>query len=258
VGKHSITALAKDLAGYVGITKVTLNVTFNYSQDVSSLSAIPGGTYQMGSTSGNSDEQPVRFVTLKPFWISKYEVTVKDYRSYCAIIGSSLPQAPPWGWHDSDPIVNVTWNDAVRYCQWMDSTTGKGVRLPTEAEWEIAARGGSKSKGYAYSGSSNIDRVAWYYSNSGKTVHPVGSKIANEIGIFDMSGNVWEWCSDWYGQYSAVVQSDPHGPASGTSKVIRGGSWINDESICRVSLRSYTIPTGSGNGLGFRIVQERL
>jgi formylglycine-generating enzyme len=258
-GDHSIVAMASDAAGNIGtstVSAVKVIMSDNPPGVPSDMAAVTGGIFQMGSTSGNSDEQPVHSVILKSFWISKYEVTVKRYRDYCASDGISMPSTPSWGWHDNDPIVNVSWNDAVAYCQWLSSTTGKSVRLPTEAEWEIAARGGTKSSGYAYSGSNTIDRVAWYYSNAGNRTHSVGTRTANELGIYDMSGNVWEWCNDWYGPYSATTQTNPRGPATGTYKVLRGGSWINDGSICRVSLRTYADTSAFGSGLGFRIVQD--
>ena len=136
----------------------------------------------------------------------------------------------------------------------LNSLTGKNFRLPTEAEWEYAARGGNKSLHYKYSGSDNIKNVAWYSSNSGYTTHAVGTKTANELGIYDMSGNVEEWCSDWYGGYSAGAQTNPQGPSSGSNRVLRGGSWYGRASSCRVANRSINDPDFSDSYNGLRLV----
>ena len=131
--------------------------------------------------------------------------------------------------------------------------TGRKFRLPTEAEWEYAARGGKKSRGYQYSGSSDISDVAWYDGNSGSKPHPVGTKQANELGIYDMSGNVWEWCLDWHGSYSSSSQTNPTGAVSGSSRVFRGGCWCGIARSCRLSYRSYYTPVYRNNGLGLRL-----
>ena len=153
-----------------------------------------------------------------------------------------------------NPVERVSWNDCQEFVSRLNSLTGRTFRLPTEAEWEYAARGGNKSRHYKYSGSDNIDEVAWYRDNSGSKTHAVGTKSPNELGIYDMSGNVWEWCSDWYGGYSASAQTNPQGPSSGSYRVLRGGSWINYAGNCRVSIRSYDDPGNSNINFGLRLV----
>jgi formylglycine-generating enzyme required for sulfatase activity len=149
----------------------------------------------------------------------------------------------------------VSWNDVREFIKKLNQKTNGNFRLPTEAEWEYAARGGNKSRGYKYAGSNNIDEVAWYWENSGNKTHPVGTKQANELGLYDMSGNVGEWCSDWYDgyYYSDSLQRNPQGPLSGSARVIRGGSWYNDARICQVAYRFNNSPDGSNGDLGFRL-----
>jgi formylglycine-generating enzyme required for sulfatase activity len=214
---------------------------------------ITGGTFSMGSV-GNADAQPVHAVTISSFYLDAKEVTVAQYRAFCTAPGSthSMPSAPAWGWSDSSPIVNVSWNDATAYATWA------GKRLPTEAEWEYAARGGSLSHGYIYSGSNTIGDVAWYSSNSGSRTQGCGTKTPNELGLYDMSGNAWEWCSDWYdaGYYSVSPSLNPKGPTTGTSRALRGGSWYNGEVICRVAVRNYYPPSNFFDNDGIRCAED--
>lgn len=214
---------------------------------------VKGDTFQMGDTmeEGDADESPVHDVVLKGFKISKTEVTVAQYRKYCSSTGKTMPAEPEWGWNDNDPIVNVSWNDAKSYCDWV------GGRLPTEAEWEFAASGGVQCQGYSYGGGNSADDAAWYAANSDSRAHPVGEKAANEIGIYDMSGNVWEWCSDWFDAeyYANSTVENAKGPSSGVMRVIRGGCWDSEPGDCRVSNRSASLPKDGYNVIGFRCVK---
>ena len=212
---------------------------------------VQGGTFNMGSNEGEDNEKPVHSVTLSNFYIGKYTVTFAQYDAFCNETKRSKPGDEGWG-RGNRPVINVSWDDAVAYCRWLSTKTGKTYRLPTEAEWEYAARGGNKSKGYTYSGSNNIDAVAWYSDN---TAHPVGQKQANELGLYDMTGNVWEWCSDWYGDYSSGSQTNPKGASSGTNRVLRGGSWYHVPLNCRVANRySSSTPDNRNDNFGFRVV----
>ena len=216
---------------------------------------VKGGTFTMGATAeqgsdAESDEKPTHSVTLSDYYIGKYEVTQAQWT---AIMGSN-----PSKWKgDNLPVENVSWNDIQEFIAKLNAQTGKRFRLPTEAEWEYAARGGNQSKGYKYSGSNNISEVAWYYTNnSNSKTHPVGQKAPNELGIYDMSGNVWEWCQDWYSSsaYTSSSQTNPTGPSSGSYRVLRGGSWCNGAGSCSVSIRNYGIPGIRRNFYGFRLV----
>ncbi len=158
-----------------------------------------------------------------------------------------------YGVGDNHPVYYVSWEEAQMFCRELSALTGKTYLLPTEAQWEYAARGGKNSRKYKYSGSYAIDAVAWYTSNSGSSTHPVKQKRANELGLYDMSGNVWEWCSDWYGTYSSSMQNNPTGASSGQFRVLRGGSWIFDAQDCRVSYRVNISPSFRGS-YGFRVV----
>ena len=209
---------------------------------------VEGGTFQMGSTTGDSDEKPVHEVKVSPFSIGQTEVTQELWE---AVMGTN-----PSNWKGLKlPVEKVSWNDCQTFITKLNQMTGKTFRLPTEAEWEYAARGGTKSKGYTYSGSNTIDDVAWYTSNSGSKTHEVATKLANELGIYDMSGNVWEWCQDLYSDtyYSSSVINNPTGPTSGSIRVFRGGSWINFATDCRVAFRNWITPTSTDDFLGLRL-----
>jgi len=217
-------------------------------EDIGTMVFVEGGTFQMGSNDGPSSQKPVHSVTLSDFYIDKYEVTVKQYREFCNATGRSMPSGQDG---DAHPIVNVSWNDASAYAKWA------GKRLPTEAEWEYAARGGNQSKGYTYSGSNNLDEVAWNWDNSGSRTQPVGGKKPNELGIYDMNGNVNEWCSDWYDEnyYSESPSTNPQGPNSGVERMLRGGSWVNSGRNCCVTVRGWLRPGLRDVDLGFRCVR---
>ena len=215
------------------------------------LVKVEGGTFMMGATSEmknpNSNEKPVHQVTLtNDYYMGKYEVTQALWQ---AVMGSNPSEYKG----DNLPVETVSWNDCQKFISKLNSLTGRMFRLPTEAEWEYAARGGKESRGYQYSGSSNISDVAWYDENSGSKTHPVGTKQANELGIYDMTGNVWEWCSDWYSSYSSSSQTNPTGSDSGSARVSRGGGWFNDASYCRLSVRFYYTPDFRLDILGLRL-----
>ena len=223
---------------------------------INNMVYVSGGTFIMGATSEQGsdafdDEKPTHSVTLSSYYICKYEVTQALWR---AVMGSNSSKFKG----DNLPVENVSWNDCQTFIKRLNSYTGRNFRLPTEAEWEFAARGGNYSRHYKYSGSNYIGDVAWYTDNSGSRTHPVGTKQANELGLYDMSGNVWEWCSDWYGSYSSYSQTDPTGPNSGSYRMGHGGGWPDGTRICRTSNRSYDTPDGSSNSLGLRLVLSYL
>ena len=214
--------------------------------------AVEGGTFQMGSPESDAeaddDEKPQHEVTLSNYYIGETEVTQELWE---AVMGSN-----PSKFKGSKlPVEQVSWDYCQAFINKLNEKTGKTFRLPTEAEWEYAARGGKKSKGYTYSGSNTLDDVAWYSDNSGKTTHEVGTKQANELGIYDMSGNVWEWCQDWYGEtyYENSPSTDPLGPDSDSYRVLRGGSWWDDARDCRVANRGRNLPSYRYSLIGFRL-----
>jgi sulfatase modifying factor 1 len=185
---------------------------------------------------------------LSSFNIGKYEVTQAQWK---AVMGSNPSY---FSGCDNCPVENVSWNDAQEFVRKVNAQTGKNYRLPTEAEWEYAARGGQQSRGYTYSGSNDLGSVAWYYDNSGSKTHAVGGKQANELGIYDMSGNVWEWCSEWNGNYSSYSETNPTGASSGQSRVLRGGSCYFIAFNCRSANRNGNFPDNGLNDFGFRLV----
>ena len=212
---------------------------------------VEGGTFTMGATSeqgsdARDDEKPAHKVTLDSFYIGKFPVT---QRLWVAVMGSN----PSLFKGDDLPVEWVSWDDVQTFLRKLNAATGKPYRLPTEAEWEYAARGGNKSQGYKYAGSNDPDLVAWYGSNSDRTTHEVGTRFPNELGIYDMSGNVYEWCQDWYGSCSSSPQTNPKGPNSVSYRVNRGGSWAYSARYCRVSYRNYFTPDFHNFNLGFRL-----
>lgn len=214
---------------------------------------VEGGSFIMGATTeqgsdGDKDEIPHE-VTLDSFYIGKFEVTQGLWE---AVIGNS----PSINKGENNPVENVSWNDCQMFISRLNEKTGLRFRLPTEAEWEYAARGGIKSKHFRFSGGNNINDVAWCDDNSGSTPHPVGTKLANELGIYDMSGNVWEWCEDLYGQYELGHCKNPSGPMHGTEHIFRGGSWDYYARFCRVSFRRCAKPDFHFCNLGFRIILD--
>lgn len=231
------------------------NQTFTVNGVQFTMVAVKGGTFTMGATSEQGSdvwdfEKLAHQVTLSDYYIGQTEVTQALWK---AVMGSN----PSRRIGDNLPVENVSWNDCQAFIQKLNQLTGKQFCLPTEAEWEYAARGGRKSRDYKYAGGNNIGSVAWYDGNSGKETHAVATKQANELGIYDMSGNVWEWCSDWYGDYTSSSQSDPQGPSSGSRRVYRGGCCYNVARLCRVSIRNYNTPNYRGGDLGLRLSCNR-
>ena len=229
-----------------GVETFTVNgVSFN-------MIRVEGGTFQMGATSEQGSdafdwEKPVHQVTLSSFSIGETEVTQELWEVVMGTNPSKFKDA-------KHSVENVSWNDCQEFIRKLNDMTGKKFRLPTEAEWEYAARGGKKSQGYKYSGSNTIDDVAWYTNTTNdKGTHDVKTKKANELGLYDMSGNVYEWCLDSYGGYSSSSQMNPKGPSSGSYRVCRGGYWSGLARVCRVSFRLDRSQDDSGDYLGLRL-----
>ena len=234
----------------------TANFSAELNKLINNMVYVSGGTFTMGDTSeqgsdADDDEKPTHSVTLSSYYICKYEVTQALWRAVMSSNPSNFKG-------DNLPVECVSWNDCQTFINRLNSYTDRNFRLPTEAEWEFAARGGNYSRHYKYSGSNYISDVAWYDGNSGNRTHPVGTKQANELGLYDMSGNVWEWCSDWYGSYSSYSQNDPTGPNSGSNRVGRGGSWYGSAWFCRWSNRGDITPGSRYDGLGLRLVLSQL
>ena len=265
-GSHNIKAekdgVTKEMTVTVkekGETEWTLNVRKGPQTETITVNGVSfkmvyveGGTFTMGCTSEQGsdcydDEKPSHEVTVSDFSIGETEVTQALWK---AVMGSN----PSAFKGDNLPVEQVSWNDCHEFMKKLNKLTGKKFRLPTEAEWEYAARKGNKSRGYKYSGSNTIGYVAWYINNSSAETHAVKGKRANELGLYDMSGNVYEWCGDWYGNYSGSSQTDPTGPSSGSYRVIRSGSWDNYAWGCRVSSRYNYFPDYHLSRIGFRLV----
>ena len=240
----SLNAVGSSTSGCV----ITIPVRDGISIEMVKVEA---GSFNMGATpemeNPHEDEKPVHLVTLtNNYYIGKYEVTQALWK---IVMGSN----PSNSKGDNLPVEKVSWNDCQKFISKLNKLTGKSFRLPTEAEWEYAARGGNKSRGYQYSGSNTIGDVAWYDGNSGSKTHAVGTKQPNELGAFDMNGNVWEWCQDWFNRYSSSPQTNPIGAVSGSCRVYRGGSWCYS-GYCRCSCRFDGTPDFRNGDLGLRLV----
>ena len=248
---------------------------------------VQGGAFMMGNNDKGYNEKPAHQVSVHDFFIGKHEVTVAEFRKFIAAThyrtsaevqgwsyvwnGTTIVNQNAVTWEfdafgfkrnasqENHPVIYVSYNDAVQYCKWLSSTTKRKYRLPTEAEWEYAAKGGNKLGKCNFSGSNDVDAVAWCKNNSGGQTHPVAQKQANEMGIYDMSGNVAEWCADWFDEkyYKLNVTDNPQGPATGSTRVLRGGSWFLEPGFNRTSSRSGYDPNFSSDYNGFRIVREK-
>lgn len=223
---------------------------------------VQGGTFHMGSIEGAYDEQPIHSVTLTGFYMGKCEVTQAQWKEIVQWKqthgGTSLDSDPSILKGDSLPVDMVSWDDVRLWIGLFNEKEGSTkYRLPTEAEWEYAARGGTQSNGYTYSGSNTADNVGWHMDNSGYQTHPVAKKRGNELGIYDMSGNVSEWCQDWYGSYASPSQTNPTGPSAGTYRVNRGGLAFVQGLQCTVARRSHADPSSAHRygDIGFRLVR---
>lgn len=212
---------------------------------------VPGGIYTMGSTEHDAypDEAPAHQVTVSAFKIGRHEVTQQQWQAVMGVNPSDVKA-------DSLPVNNVSWDDCQEFITRLNQLTGRRFRLPTEAEWEFAARGGNDSKGYEYAGGNSLPQVAWFADNAqGLVSHPVGKKAPNELGLYDMSGNLSEWVLDWYGDYSAEPQTNPQGAAGGAAHVTRGGGFDSQPKDCRVTVRGIG-PDGRYITVGLRLAQS--
>ncbi len=289
----SVVAIVFLLFGHTKLLAGTENSEPNPLPQSMEMVLARAGSFLMGGTRRVSrsrpEEFPVHPVALTyDFWIGKYEVTFEQFEAFCASVDQEIPEDRGWGKLDR-PVIHVSWWDAIAYCNWMsqmenlpvayrlrgeedagrfldgqgnvtnDITNVIGYRLPTEAEWEYAARGGHLHiDDFLFSGSDDPDEVAWHATNADYQTHPVGQKKENELGLFDMSGNVAEWCHDWWSAsfYQEGEKTNPIGPIAGSYRVRRGGSWATvAETHCRVSSRSHDRPGGSSGAIGFRVAR---
>ena len=242
------------------ITTPTERKTFTVNGVTFGMNRVKAGTFSMGAgegtTQADKDEMPQHQVTLtQDYYIGETEVTQALWK---AVTGQSPTEygqqwSSKYGKGDNYPAYFVSYNDAKSFLGKLNKLTGEKFRLPTEAEWEFAAKGGNLSQGYLFSGSNDINLVAWYSDNSDSKAHEVKTKAPNELGLYDMSGNVWEWCSDWYGTYDASDATDPQGPERGSGRAYRGGSWYYGSKYERVTARDMDIPAGNDFFLGMRL-----
>jgi formylglycine-generating enzyme required for sulfatase activity len=246
--------------------------TFLAARYFPTMILIPGGTDTLGSEEGGDDEKPRHAVTISSFKMAKTETTWWQYNLFCEATGKEKPKKNvSWAGDGDNPIINVSWYDAIAYANWLSNREGRdtaivktgsgdddydiklqsnGYRLPTEAEWEYAARA---KKSYQYAGNGNLDSVAWNNGNSSSRTQPVARKKSNDFGLYDMSGNVWEWCWDWYGPYKSDAISNPTGAENSDNRVDRGGGWGGGAGFCRVPFRGSNTPTYRSNAVGFRL-----
>lgn len=227
------------------------SLVFNVKGVEFKMIRVEGGEFMMGATAEQGDdaydwEKPAHKVSLDSYYIGETQVTLALWE---AVMGYS----PYFLEKCNSPMKYISWNDCLEFVKQLNQLTCKQFRLPTEAEWEYAARGGNRSRGYKYAGSNNLSEVAWYADNSGDQSHPVAQKQANELGLYDMSGNVWEWCNDWFGNYSNSPQHNPQGVTSGDRRVLRGGSYIPIAVRCRVSYRYCNDPVDCSGCGGMRL-----
>ena len=224
---------------------------------VNNMVFVEGGTFMMGASSEPGDDasywnEPIHEVTISSFYICRYEITQEEWTS---VMNTSINPSSFKG--KKKPVESISWAQCQSFINILNSVSGKHFRLPTEAEWEYASRGGSKTKGFKYSGSNILNEVGWYKGNSSSSTHVVGKLKPNELGLYDMSGNVYEWCSDWFKKYKSNKQYNPTGPQNGTKRVSRGGSWFSKETGCRVYTHDGGKPDASPV-IGFRLACDNL
>jgi formylglycine-generating enzyme required for sulfatase activity len=248
------------LFAFILFAALSFTVSISHAQLLPEMVKVEGGSFNMGDILhvGAPNEQPVHRVKVNTFYIAATETTVLQWKTYCEATGHPMPsQTLEGGYIDDHPIVNVSYDEIQGYCDWLSDKMGKVCRLPTEAEWEFAARGGMKSRGYKYSGAQTPDGIAWLESNC-KGSQQVAAKRPNELGLYDMCGNACEWCADWFAPYTADDLADnPKGPANGHTRVVRGGGWFSKAINCRSTTRSFSEPTNANSGIGFRIVCDQ-
>ncbi len=264
-GMHSVAIKCSGYNDRSAIINVTSSTAYHYDLvqaiDIrrirDNMVLIHGGSFKMGATreqggGTGKNEKPTHKVTLSDYYICKYEVTQELWQ---AVMGTN----PSYFTGSSRlPVECVSWEDCQEFLRKFNALTGMHYRLPTEAEWEYAARGGNRSSGYKYAGAKDLASVAWYDRNSGSMTHSVGTKSPNELGLYDMSGNVAEWCQDWYGGYTNNSLTNPTGPFSGTTRVFRGGSWNDAATYCRIANRLDNDPSYSYFGIGLRLAADSL
>ncbi len=251
------------------ISMAFINLTTDEKLSESQLVKIEGGTYTIGQNSGEGDEKPEHEVEISSFYMSKYEITVAEFRKFCEATNREMPKTPRWGWQDNHPIINTTWNDASDYINWLNKLEKENYRLPTEAEFEYVIRNGGKTGIYPWTGDvpknenladrslkkeTGSSRIWSNYDDGFPYTAPVGSFEPNSLGIYDINGNIWEWCSNWYSEYTNEKKTNPKGPSSGSNKVGRGGSYNADPWHSRSASRSYVEPTFEGPG--FRLAKD--
>lgn len=226
---------------------------------------VPGKSFKMGFSGGEDEERPEHDVELDSFYMSKFPITFKQYDVYCKATNRNKPDDEGWG-RGSRPVINVNWYDAVKYCKWISEKTGENIRIPTEAEWEFAARDcGKRMHWVGTKNRKKLHNYMWFEENSFGTSHPVGEKKPNGLGLYDMIGNVSVWCNDWYAKdyYSNSPIKNPEGPTAGAKRVIRGGSWLTygghdgayGLNALRTTSRRYSDPKYKANVIGFRVVK---
>ncbi len=273
--KHFLFLLVICVAFNISVAQKGKSVVKRAPIDTSKFVLVEGGTFKMGTDKPvEIHEGPVHDVTVKKFYLAKTEVNFDDFDKFCKDVKRDTVNSGKWG-RPKMAVMNITWFDAVAYCNWLSEKeklskcylikgtevkyldTAKGYRLPTEAEWEFAARGGNKSKETFFAGSDAINDVAWFKGNSNDSPQLVAQKKPNELGLFDMSGNMWEWVWDWYNEsyYKTSPKNDPSGPESANYRVMRGGAFYNDGTYANVYTRQNAGPNFRQNSVGFRVAR---